>query len=150
MKKRERKAGLERMRAYVAVLQPLLRLQHWEITVGDERPDSNGEAAIWYSRLCYVARIRFADKHFGQSVAEQTTTVAHELLHLHLAGADFAVKDSHEMLDPTSKLLYDERWHVEFERAVDAISRVIAPFLPLPPPFAPPSETKEGTDGESA
>jgi hypothetical protein len=128
-----RKAGLDRMRGHVATLVPLLRLSHWEIGVDDEPPESEGEAAIWYSRKCYVARIRFADKHFAQPVAEQATTVAHELLHLHLSGPDWAAKDAADMLDPTSKLWVQERWDVEFERAVDAISRVLAPFLPLPP-----------------
>ncbi len=35
--KKQRKRNLDRVSAYVAILQPLMRIAHWEIIVGKEQ-----------------------------------------------------------------------------------------------------------------
>ena len=129
----ERRRNLERARAYVAQLQPLFRLQHWEIGVEDDPPDHNGEASVWTSHNCYVARLRFTDKHFTDSPAEQRASVAHELIHVATKDWMLTCEDIIEFLDPTSREWATERYERAMERSTDHLSRVIAPFLPLPP-----------------
>lgn len=133
-KQRQRRAaGLRRMRAYVAQLQPLMRLSHWDISVSEGPARDTAEASIWHSKNCHIAVVYFADKHLAQSPQEQAVTVAHELLHLHLADLDYAAQEGIASLGPLSKPYVEERYTVAMERAVDALSRVLAPFLPLPP-----------------
>ncbi len=129
----ERRRNLERARAYVAQLQPLFRLQHWEITVRDEPPDNDAHAQVWAAHTCYLAKLRFSDRHFADSLAEQVITVAHELIHIATQGWELAVRDALEGLDPTGKSWAEERYERAMERDTDHLSRVIAPFLPLPP-----------------
>lgn len=134
MSEAERKAGLDRMRAYIATLQPLMRLQQWEIVVHDDpTEDEDYVASINRDSRSWRANVRFGDVHFGHSREEQRLTVVHELTHIHMMTLDRAAKDATFCLDPTSWRRLDERIDHELEMTTDAISRTIAPFLPLPP-----------------
>lgn len=129
----ERRRNLERARAYVARLQPFMRLQHWDITVEEEPPDNeNADAACWTANRCHIARLRFADRHFGRSPAEQAATVAHELIHIHTSEWETATREAFAALDPTGREWATERYEHAMERAIDSLSRVLAPSLPLP------------------
>lgn len=140
MKKRERKAGLERMRAYIAELVPLMRLQHWDIFVLDEPPDDNALA----DNCCYMRQyrndVRFSDRFFRKSPEEQRDTTVHELLHIvveHWYRSNLA---AFEGLSATSQEWARERHEHETEMCVDALAKILAPHLPLPP-----SESTEST-----
>lgn len=133
MKKRERQAGLERMRSYVAVLQPLLRIQHWELAVLDDEPDGGALA----DNCCYMRQykndLRFSDRFFRKSDAEQRETVVHELLHVvveHWYRSNLA---AFEGLSSTSQEWAKERHEHEMEMTIDTLSHIIAPHMPLPP-----------------
>lgn len=129
-----RKAGLDRMRAYIATLQPMMRLQQWKITIEEETTeDPDYVATINRTASSWSAFIRFGDVHFGHSVEEQRLTVVHELTHIHLMAFDTAASDGRNTLDPTSRQWAYERVRYELEMATDALSRVLAPLLPLPP-----------------
>jgi hypothetical protein len=132
-KAERRRRNLDRMRAYVATLAPLFRLQHWEIAVDDEPPDHNGEASVWTSNACYVARIAFTDRHFADPPDVQRNTVAHELIHIATKDWMLACEDIIEYHDPISQKWTTERYERAMERCTDHLARVLAPFLPLPP-----------------
>lgn len=145
-----RAAGLDRMRAYIAVVRPLLRLQQWDIDVEDAPTDDpNHLASINRDAASWQAHIRFGDDHFARSPEDQRLTVAHELTHIHLMKLHRAQTDGADMLDPTSKLWTNERCEHELEMAVDGLSRAFAPFLPLPPGAKEEGDATPG-DGTSA
>lgn len=133
MKKRERRAGLERMRSYVATLQPLLRLQHWEIAVTDGQPSAGALA----DNCCYMRQhkndVRFSDRFFRKSPAEQRETVVHELLHIVVEGWYRSNLAAFEGLSATSQEWAKERHEHETEMCIDSLSKIVAPYLPLPP-----------------
>lgn len=130
----ERKAGLERMRAYVALLQPLMRLQHWGIIVENDPPQSgSADASCWTSDNCWKATLYFADRHFERDDIEQRNNVVHELLHIHDAERHTAILAALDAIDPTGRGWARERTDFEMERSIEAISCVLAPHLPLPP-----------------
>lgn len=143
MKKAERKAGLNRMRAYVATLQPLLRIQHWAITVGNNEP-SDGALA---DNCCYMRQYRndihFSDRFFGKSPEQQRETVVHELLHVVVEHWYRSTRAAFQGLSSTSQEWAIERNEHEMEMCVDSLAKILAPHLPLPP-----TEQTPPTDNE--
>jgi len=132
VKKRERQAGLARMRAYVATLVPLLYLQHWQIVVMDEPPPDALADNCCYMRQ-YRNDLRFSDRFFGKSLEEQRQTVVHELLHIVVEHWYRSTRAAFEGLSSTSKEWATERNEHEMALCVDMLSRIVAPYLPLPP-----------------
>ena len=127
-------AHIERMRRYVAVLQPLLRLTQWEIDVQFQYPDS--EEALAESQVVrgrWVAMIRFNDKHFLNSPEEQRDTVVHELLHVVTAHERRVVWEMYECPLPGDKSLAWKAFDFEQEMVMDHLATVLGPHLPLPP-----------------
>lgn len=134
MKAKTRRRHLDRMRRYVAVLQPLLRLQGWDITVPDEPPEEDDAWAVCErSKHGWDARVFIADRLLAASPDQQRKTLVHELLHLYTHDWHVAHLDALTGLEQTSRNWARERHDHEHERCVDAIARVLAPFLPLPP-----------------
>jgi hypothetical protein len=132
-KAERRRRNLDRMRAYIATLQPPLRLQHWEITIPEKPPPDDSNADCDRHSRHHAARIRYHDQLFPEGAEEERRSTIHELLHLHLTGAQTAAYEAYEALDPTARAWARERFDHELEMTVDALSRVLAPFLPLPP-----------------
>lgn len=137
MKKRERNAALDRMRAYVATLQPLLMLHHWKIRVSEKPPENPNFWASCYRVPCqWSAWLYFADDIFEQQPEQQRETVVHELLHIVRAMEYVAVSEAYNGLDQTGRAWAWERFDHEQEVTTDHLARVIAPFMPLPPEVA--------------
>lgn len=125
-----RAARLHATRAIIARLLPRFGLAHWTVTVQDEEPEGGGEASTWISNDCYLARLRFSEKHYHDSVAEQHTTIVHELLHIVLWQSDLSARDIIGALDPTSRNWAEQRYERALERDIDHLSRVVAPLVP--------------------
>lgn len=130
----ERAAGLERMRAYITVLQPLLHLAHWQFIVIDECP-TNPDAAASCERLGsrHAAWIRFSEGFFAEGLTIQRHAVVHELLHATTGNLLTACIDTAEWFDPTRCQIVRERMVHELELVVDGLAYLLSPFLPLPP-----------------
>lgn len=128
-----RAADLDRVRAYIGRLQPLLGLAHWRVRVDDDPPEQS-DAYAWFA--CWTDQwgmtLRFADDHFRCEPEKQRDTVVHELCHALLDNLCAAVHDGYDGLDQTSRNWAWERFHREAELLVDGLARVIAPHLPLP------------------
>lgn len=130
----ERAAGLDRMRVYLAVLQPPMRLMQWDIRVADESPDGtecNADCSRRYRQ--WEARIRFSDAGLAGSPEEVRITCVHELLHCVSTGDYNAAREAIDGLDAIAQVWAQERLDNEYERTTDHLARIIAPFLPLPP-----------------
>lgn len=129
--KRRRKT-LKRAEAYLRVLQPLMGLAHWTIEIALDPPENNAWGDVTRLSHAQDAAIRLCED-FGDLTSEQRReTMVHELLHCHLRdliGTPAMVKQ--EISLPLWAALGDRMNHAE-ECIVDALARIIAPFLPLP------------------
>lgn len=129
-----RAADLDRVRAYIATLQPLVGLAHWRIEVADEPPEEEGAVAFFHRwPRAWGATLYFSAEHFCQSPEEQRDTVVHELVHASLENLCVAAREGFDGLDQTSRSWAWTRVVHEVELCVDAWAKVIGPHLPLPP-----------------
>lgn len=135
MEEATRLAQIERMRRYVAILQPLLRLHQWTIEVQFQYP--NSESAIAESDVVrgrWLGTIRFNDVHFQHPPEEQRNTVVHELLHIVTCNERRVVWEAYECEVPgEKKSVAWKAYDFEQEMVMDHLAAVLAPFLPLPP-----------------
>ncbi len=130
----QRKAGLERMRAYLPALLPALRLQHWVITVEDVLPDNeDASAQVRYNQHDWRALVRLSDYFLESPPSRQRLHLVHELAHLYLRGIDVQHQALILHYNTNQWQLIDDRFTYEVELTVDALACVVAPFLPLPP-----------------
>lgn len=98
------------LRSYVAQVQPLLQLGHWQIEVLDEPSVEDQFEWSLYGRT-KRAELRVADRFFDLGEAKQRIIIVAALLHLAL---------------PVLSLTYCR----QFEETVQALARIIAPDLP--------------------
>lgn len=133
-----RKAAIERLRPWVLSLQPMMGLGHWRIRVVDEpprTPNAFAEFAQWVNAR--EADIHIGDQFFTTSPEEQRETIVHEYLHGHMKAFKHLFADMENYL---SKVMYQHMdsqfFHAE-EMTVDALSRVVAVHVPLPPELPP-------------
>lgn len=119
---------------YVDILQPLLRLRDWDVTVCRERPDNESHGA---SIGCFYGQKRaelcIHMQHFnGLSDYDKKVTIAHELMHLHTARTKDFVRT---FCDTQSEETHGFFWSVyyeAFEEETETLAQIIAPFLPDP------------------
>lgn len=133
MEAAERQAGLDRMRAYVATLQPLMRLQQWDVRVIEQIPDDDCFADCQCYQHEHMADFRLADRFFDASPDRQRQTIVHEMTHVVVEGWWRSTVNTTEGLNSIAQVWAMERNTYQMEMAVDQLSRIIAPHLPLPP-----------------
>jgi len=129
----ERKAELQRLRVYVAELQPLLRLQHWEIAVIDEIPPGNACADCSTYITEHRADLRFASRYFSEPPSRRREIAVHELVHVVVEHWHRSGLAAIEGLNSIAQIWAQERHGHDMEMAVDTLGRIIAPHMPLPP-----------------
>lgn len=121
--------------AYCTLVRDRMRLQAWDLEVSAESPDED-EVLLTISPnpARHFGRIRVGS-FFEQDRREQRQTVVHELVHLIQADL-WASLDS----GPVSGALYrvgltwvSETVRRELEVQADAVARLIAPTMPMPP-----------------
>lgn len=142
MDKPERQRRIAILRPWALSLQPLMGLAHWRIRISDEQPVDTSCFAEFHQWIngC-EADIRIGDQFFTQEPDDQRETLVHEYLHGHMKLFKHLFADLEHNL---AKVLYqhvDTQFYHAEEMTVDALSRVIAPHLPLPPPLPPVEET---------
>lgn len=131
MKVKLTKKQLDALQAWIDEAQPIMGLQGWKITAAAEPPgvdaeDDDAYAGTYVFDNADTARIHLGDAFWEETVDEQRTTLAHEMVHIIVnRRADFA-RD--RMTRET-----DRATHRQLEEiAVENLARVIAPRLPLP------------------
>lgn len=130
--RKRRRGDLDGVRAYVAILQPLLRIAHWDLVVGEEQaPDAMADCSTYVRE--HRAELRFSDHFFAAPRERQRQVMIHELLHVVTEEWHRSNLAAFEALDSTPRSWATERELHEMEMCVDGLSRILAPYLPLPP-----------------
>lgn len=137
--------------AYIADLLPRMRLAHWSILLERESCDDDSHAIIITNDTKYEARLYLHPKFQTYTPEAQRLTFLHELIHVHNRNVTTAI----DLIKPVfgSGVLFDTvvKAHNAAEESVaDALSRVLAPFMPLPD--IPPADagTTEATTGAAS
>jgi hypothetical protein len=126
---------------YVRELADLLRLKDWSFILKEENPT---DPEAWASIVCVQGRklgvLRLSEDVIRQDPEELRRSVVHELLHCHLAAADYVA----DLLPQGERAAYRN----QREYGTDALSDAIAPLLPLPQ-FADPLSRRNGGNGQA-
>lgn len=130
----ERKERIAALRPWILSLQAPMGLAHWRIRVVDDPPQTANafaEFAQWVNAR--EADIHIGDQFFTTGREEQRETIVHEYLHGHMKLFKHLFADMENYL---SKVMWDHMnaqfFHAE-EMTVDALSRIVAVHLSLPP-----------------
>lgn len=122
---------------YLRALADAMQLRDWVIELRRERPaDSTAWASIEVCRWHQTAWVRVAWPEFfdTRSPDRQRVDLVHELVHVHLDRPHQLMDDIAGMFsENTATQLAKDRHEVEIEVATEALARVIAPFMPMPP-----------------
>lgn len=135
MRKRDRKA----LGKYSRELADLLELRDWTVNVhvGEVHSPHHPDGWEWIATSESTPGQKRVHLTFSEDVRDWTPehvrqTVAHELIHAHLAPLMEMIRvDLHGQLKPTAHVLFATgatRW---MEFAVDALADAVAPRLPL-------------------
>lgn len=119
---------------YLDELVEEMGLLHWELTVDwsdQSAEDCDAQVSVVEGR--YSAVLWLHDQFFSLTRDEQRRVLVHELLHMHTSGIITASQLGLRTLNKDAK-----SWAMSFvrdaeEHTVDALSRVIGNFVPLPP-----------------
>jgi len=79
-----------------------------------------------------IATIKLADDFDSYAPEKQRQTAVHELLHAHLDHPQRVIDQANEVRNRNMISLLSLNHRMALEHAVDAISDIIAPFMPLP------------------
>ena len=120
---------------YIGTLLPPLRLQCWRVALNRELADVEEwvDARMFVEFSYQTASISLTEKFLGLDGVEQRAILAHELVHLHTHRFKHFADKLAEHLSPQARELAEDRIYDLMEHEVEELSRVIAPFLPLPP-----------------
>jgi hypothetical protein len=125
----EQCAALQR---WIDEAKPIVRLGHWYIVAKDNPPE-NGDGQVDTDAFAgsYIrdnsdhASVHLGDSFWEESPEEQRETLTHELLHCHLYRLHAFIGDRLNKADRATASSMEEI-------AIEQLSRIIAPLLPLP------------------
>lgn len=127
------KEDLVQISEYVRTVVPILRLNAWNIQIGNNCVLDGAIAEASCADGQQTATINFSELFTRISPEEQRNTVVHELLHIHInrlrSSASSIVDSTYrgKTADTINELLIRDE-----EYLVDALSRVIDPLVPVP------------------
>lgn len=123
------------LECYVRATADLFGLREWSIDVAREAPgDTEAQAECRVTIGRRHATIRFAPMFRACDLKTQRNTVAHELMHCHLAQIDHCVEwDLREAgaMSQQAHAIFFQTFSRLSEYTVDALAAVIAPMAPL-------------------
>jgi hypothetical protein len=121
--------------AYIADLQGRMRLGQWDIELV-RKPAEDGASASMSDVPGRHRACIWLCKDFDSSYTryEQRNAVVHELVHLHLAPLEYHLEVQNGKVDEEAeerqRIHKGHRSHEEY--AVDDLTRIIAPSMPMP------------------
>ena len=124
---------MKTLQTYVDECAQIIGLRDWDITVVETQLDDDtlAECAWVYGQRRATIRIQRNWKSWGADILR--STIAHELIHCHLANTcDLIDAVLREALAPSAKKIADDAFMLSIEHAVDAISIAISTQLPWP------------------
>lgn len=138
---------------YLGTMAGLLRLSDWTFSLMREPPDecSDAAASILITEGRKLANIRMAVNWHESTAAQLRGYITHELLHVHIEGIDTVATKIRTVCGEAAYVPWHGVFIWQLECATDAITDVLAPFLPLPDiPTEPESISTERPPPEAA
>jgi hypothetical protein len=133
-----REALVEHYRPWIREVLHLLRLDHWEIQILSGPPaDEDSQGAVSQYTWAHEADLWLGDTFFQRDPLHQAEIVAHEGLHLHQKPYKLAFSNAADVLGHSGVLgtMITALAKDAEETVVDDLGKVLAPFLPPPPPL---------------
>jgi hypothetical protein len=118
---------------YTRSLADALCLKDWVFVLRRESSDEGTRAQIHLSDKKTEAAITLCERWFVRTPEEQRQTLVHELLHAHTARLCRVVTRLKDQVGGETVGYVDAALDEEEEIAIDTLSRILAPFMPLPP-----------------
>ena len=115
---------------WVASVLPALSLSHWLVRVVEDAAPDDAHADTSPHSQANTATVRLGASFWTLPADEQRSTLTHELVHLLLCRIDQMSDTLEDTLGSTGWAVWRPLWENEHERAVDAISLLLAPHLP--------------------
>lgn len=120
------------LQAWIDEAKPILRLSHWYV-VAKEEPPQHPDGTIHTDAFAgsYIrdnsdhASVHLGDSFWEETPEEQRETLAHELLHCHLYRLHAFIGDRLRRSDRETASQMEEV-------AIEQLSRIVAPLLPVP------------------
>ena len=118
------------LQEYVNRCLPVFGLTQWKVEVSKHPTEEDNWADIEVSDNLWSATLRVSSDFWSLDSAEKRRIVAHELLHVHYAGAERAIEALDGVIGTEAYAILSNIYEREVERAADALSMVVAKLLP--------------------
>lgn len=115
---------------YVNRSASALGLAHWKIEVSKHPCEEDSWADIEVSQNLWNATLRVSAEFWGLDPQEKRRVLAHELLHVHYAGAERAIEALDGVIGKEAYEILANIFNFEVERAADALSTPVSKLLP--------------------
>jgi hypothetical protein len=122
--------SISELQDYVTRCAAILGLAHWKVEVSKHPCEEDSWADIEVSQNLWTATMRVSAEFWALDPSEKRRVIAHELLHVHYAGAERAVEALDGVLGREGYEIISNVFDVEVERAADALSTPVARLLP--------------------
>lgn len=117
---------------YTRQLAGLLQLSHWRIDLDPTLPPDDALAQIRCVSGQQRALIQIGTGFHALSLADQRSTIVHELVHIFLWPATEVIEHTLPILGTVAGQMVEAAHDLAIERATDALAVAIADWLPLP------------------
>ena len=115
---------------YVNRAATALGLSHWKVEVSKHPCEEDSWADIEVSQNLWNATLRVSAEFWGLDPQEKRRVIAHELLHVHYAGAERAIEALDGVIGKEAYEILSNIFNFEVERAADALSTPVSKLLP--------------------
>lgn len=122
--------SIAELQEYVNRCASILGLGHWKVEVSKHPCEEDSWADIEVSQNLWNATMRVSAEFWGLDNYEKRRVVAHELLHVHYAGAERALEALDGVIGREAYEIISNVFDIEVERAADALSNPVAKLLP--------------------
>lgn len=122
--------GISDVQEYVNRAASIIGLAHWKIEVSKHPCEEDSWADIEVSQNLWNATLRVSAEFWGLDPQEKRRVIAHELLHVHYAGAERAIEALDGVIGKEAYEILANVFNVEVERAADALSTPVSRLLP--------------------
>ena len=122
--------SISELQDYVNKASAILGLSHWKVEVSKNPCEEDSWADIEVSENLWNAKMRVSSEFWTLDNAEKRRVIAHELLHVHYAGAERAIESLEGVLGREGYEIISNVFNVEVERAADALSTPVSRLLP--------------------
>lgn len=122
--------SISELQEYVNRASGILGLAHWKVEVSKHPCEEDSWADIEVSDNLWTATLRVSAEFWTLDNSEKRRVIAHELLHVHYAGAERAIESLEGVLGREGYEIISNVFNVEVERAADALSTPVSRLLP--------------------